>query len=97
MCGISETSSYSLLFTRLYIYIHIFKSVFKIILLLKKCTDKIVGRKWENAMTIDKYSWSYRRNARSSDVFTIQHLIYQLVKTVSYGGKRFIFDRITKK
>ncbi|VVC43120.1 Hypothetical protein CINCED_3A019106 [Cinara cedri] len=47
---------------------------------------KLVTRKWENAMTIDKYSWSYRRNARSLDVYTIKKLIAQLVETVSFGG-----------
>ncbi|XP_025419709.1 alpha-L-fucosidase-like isoform X2 [Sipha flava] len=47
---------------------------------------KIVGRKWENAMTIDKYSWGYRKNARALDVYTIQNLITQLVETVSFGG-----------
>jgi len=48
---------------------------------------KVVGRKWENAMTIDKYSWGYRRNARALDVYSIQNLISQLVETVSFGGK----------
>jgi alpha-L-fucosidase len=47
---------------------------------------KVVGRKWENAMTIDKYSWGYRKNARALDVYTIQNLIAQLVETVSFGG-----------
>ncbi|CAH1710008.1 unnamed protein product [Aphis gossypii] len=47
---------------------------------------KVISRKWENAMTIDKYSWGYRRNARALDVFSIQNLITQLVETVSFGG-----------
>lgn len=47
---------------------------------------KVVGRKWENAMTIDKYSWGYRRNARSLDVYTIEALIAEFVETVSFGG-----------
>lgn len=50
-------------------------------------TGKIVGRKWENAMTIDKHSWGYRRNSRALDVYTIQDLIKQLVHTVSFGGR----------
>lgn len=50
---------------------------------------KVIGRKWENAMTIDKYSWGYRRNARALDVFSIQNLITQLVETVSFGGKLY--------
>jgi len=32
------------------------------------------GRKWENAMTIDKYSWGNRRNARLSDFMTTKVL-----------------------
>ncbi|XP_015367657.1 PREDICTED: alpha-L-fucosidase isoform X2 [Diuraphis noxia] len=55
------------------------------------CADRyqpgrVVGRKWENAMTIDKYSWGYRRNARALDVYSINDLITQLVETVSFGG-----------
>ncbi|KAG5877499.1 hypothetical protein JTB14_028908 [Gonioctena quinquepunctata] len=42
--------------------------------------------KWENAMTIDKVSWGYRRNAKLSDFYTIQELLWQLVSTISCGG-----------
>ncbi|XP_050420462.1 alpha-L-fucosidase [Adelges cooleyi] len=47
---------------------------------------KLVSRKWENAMTVDKFSWGYRRNARSREIFSTQELINQLVETVSFGG-----------
>ncbi|CAG9862294.1 unnamed protein product [Phyllotreta striolata] len=42
--------------------------------------------KWENAMTIDKQSWGFRRNAKLSDYYTIEELIKELVSTVSCGG-----------
>jgi alpha-L-fucosidase len=44
-------------------------------------------RKWENAMTIDKEAWAFRRNARLSDFLTTRELIETLVTTVSCGGK----------
>jgi len=55
------------------------------------CLDRfqpgqLMNRKWENAMTVDKYSWGYRRNSRSIDVYTIEYLVAQLVETVCYGG-----------
>ncbi|XP_046453390.1 alpha-L-fucosidase-like [Daphnia pulex] len=43
-------------------------------------------RKWENAMTIDKEAWAFRRNARLSDFLTTRELIETLVTTVSCGG-----------
>lgn len=59
-------------------------------IIINNVTGKVIKRKWENAMTIDKYSWGYRRNARSLDVYTIQNLIHQLVETVSFGGNYVI-------
>ncbi|KAH3819041.1 plasma alpha-L-fucosidase-like [Dreissena polymorpha] len=50
----------------------------------------LIEHKWENAMTIDKYSWGYRRNARLSDYLTMDQLIATFVKTVSCGGNMLL-------
>lgn len=42
--------------------------------------------KWENAMTVDKSSWGYRRNANYEDFQTVKELIEVMAKTVSCGG-----------
>ncbi|XP_029649350.1 alpha-L-fucosidase-like [Octopus sinensis] len=47
---------------------------------------KLITHKWENAMTIDKKAWVYRRQARYSDFYSIEGLISLLVETVSCGG-----------
>lgn len=43
--------------------------------------------KWENAFTLDKQSWGYRRNMKLSEIMTINELLQTVVSTVSCGGK----------
>nr|XP_002734463.2 PREDICTED: alpha-L-fucosidase-like [Saccoglossus kowalevskii] len=48
--------------------------------------QKINDRKWENAITIDKKSWGYRREANKDDFRKLEDVISSLVRTVSCGG-----------
>jgi len=57
-------------------YFHVF--IWYIIGVLQK-------RKWENAMTVDKRSWGYRRDANLASMLTMEELIGQLAGTVRYG------------
>ncbi|XP_014769557.1 alpha-L-fucosidase isoform X2 [Octopus bimaculoides] len=59
------------------------------------CNDRynpgvLVKKKWENAMTIDRYSWGYRRNLRLQDLLTVDKLIAELAETVSCGGNLLV-------
>lgn len=47
---------------------------------------KLQAHKWENAMTIDRYSWGYRRNAPLSNYLSIEDLLKTFITTVSCGG-----------
>ncbi|XP_071112652.1 alpha-L-fucosidase-like [Haliotis cracherodii] len=47
-------------------------------------------RKWEDAMTIDKKSWGFRREAVLDDYLTMEEIIAVLVETVSCGGNLLI-------
>jgi len=55
------------------------------------CTDRynpgtLQKHKFENAMTLDKYSWGYRRNARLSDFLSMEELLQTFIITISCGG-----------
>lgn len=59
------------------------------------CADRytpghLLPHKWENAMTIDRESWGFRREASLSSYFSIEDLLATLVKTVSLGGNILI-------
>ncbi|KAJ1373426.1 hypothetical protein KIN20_035820 [Parelaphostrongylus tenuis] len=47
---------------------------------------KLLNRKWENCMTMDKFAWGNRRTMKSTDVNTVHTLIEQLARTISCGG-----------
>ena len=40
------------------------------------------NHKWENAMTVDKHSWGYRRNVDVTSYLTITELLNELASTV---------------
>ena len=44
--------------------------------------DKLQSHKWESAMTIDKSSWGFRREAVLSDYLTIEEILSDLVSAV---------------
>jgi alpha-L-fucosidase len=55
------------------------------------CRDRynprsLQNHKWENAFTIDKASWGFRREATLSSYLTIEEILEQMVSTVSCGG-----------
>ena len=52
--------------------------------------SKLQGRKWENAFTIDRKSWGYRRNGGYSDYLTIAEVVHNVIATVALGGNALI-------
>ena len=53
--------------------------LFRVVVFL---TDTLQKHKWENALTIDKYSWGFRREATINQYLSIEDLVAQLVITV---------------
>ena len=56
------------------------------------CSDnynpgRLVPHKWENCMTLDSYSWGYRRKLRLEDVRSIEYVIESLVETIRFQLK----------
>ena len=54
------------------------------------CAGKLQPHKWENCLTIDRYSWGFRRNARLSEILSPHDLIKELASTVSCGGNMLL-------
>ncbi|KAF2901668.1 hypothetical protein ILUMI_04511 [Ignelater luminosus] len=59
------------------------------------CADRynpkvLQNHKWENAMTLDKVSWGYRRYNYITDIMTTAELITTLTETISCGGNILI-------
>ncbi|XP_048755999.2 plasma alpha-L-fucosidase-like [Ostrea edulis] len=59
------------------------------------CSDRfhpghVMPHKWVNAMTIDKGSWGFRRNADLSDFYSIEDLLEEVIYTISFGGNILI-------
>ncbi|XP_074606094.1 alpha-L-fucosidase-like [Acropora palmata] len=55
------------------------------------CSDRynpgvLQKHKWEDAMTVDKYSWGFRRNTFLADYLTMDNLTSILASAVSCGG-----------
>ncbi|XP_052677337.1 alpha-L-fucosidase-like isoform X2 [Crassostrea angulata] len=51
---------------------------------------KLQKRKWENAMTLDRYSWGFRRDASIADFLSMEELLETVLNTISYGGNILI-------
>ncbi|KAK6176160.1 hypothetical protein SNE40_014494 [Patella caerulea] len=58
---------------------------------------KLQPRKWENAMTIDRHSWGFRRNAPLSDYLSTEQLLATFIETVSCGGNMLMNVGPTKE
>ena len=55
-------------------------TLFKFSFLYNK--DKLQSHKWENAFTVDKSSWGFRREAVYNNFLTIEEILEQIVSTV---------------
>jgi len=59
------------------------------------CSDKynpgvLQKHKWENCLTLDNFSWGYRRTLAASDVLTMKDLTKILAETISCGGNMLL-------
>ena len=43
---------------------------------------KLQKRKWENAMTLDRKSWGFRRDANIEDYLSIEELLETVLTTI---------------
>ena len=45
-------------------------------------SDKLQNHKWESAMTVDRKSWGFRREAVLTDYLSIEEILENLVTVV---------------
>lgn len=55
------------------------------------CADRfnpgvLQKHKWENCMTLDKYAWGFRKEAKIEDYLSPEELISTIIETVACGG-----------
>ncbi|XP_063430610.1 alpha-L-fucosidase-like [Mytilus trossulus] len=68
----------------------------------KTCRDKwnpgkLQKYKWEDCMSVDKYSWGYRRNAPLDSYLDINQIISTFASTISCGGNMLMNIGPTKE
>lgn len=56
--------------------------------------DKLMNKKWENAMTLDLKSWGYIRTSTSEDYITRIDLLETLARTVRYTNASESFFKL---
>ncbi|CAG0915163.1 unnamed protein product [Notodromas monacha] len=59
------------------------------------CGDKfnpgtLQPKKWENVLSMDKFSWGHRRNSHVWDFMDVKQIVKSLIETVSCGGNLLI-------
>ncbi|KAL5962270.1 Tissue alpha-L-fucosidase [Taenia solium] len=59
------------------------------------CEDRfhpheMLSHKWESCITLDRYSWGYRRESRLADYLSTNELIETLISVVAYGGNLLV-------
>jgi len=52
--------------------------------------DKLLDKKWENALTITTTSWGYDRSLTLESYYTTEYLIHTLIQTVAFNGNMLL-------
>ncbi|XP_013146115.1 PREDICTED: tissue alpha-L-fucosidase-like [Papilio polytes] len=51
---------------------------------------KLQPHKWENAFTVDKKSWGFRKTMNANDTLTMKEILHEVASSVSCGGNVLI-------
>jgi hypothetical protein len=55
---------------------------------------KLQKRKWENAMTLDRVSWGFRRDASLADFYTMEELLELVIHTIRFAFTHCILSML---